>query len=240
MASEVLLLLLLAINLISTASAALPPRLTRDGIAQIWGFPGVNYKAVNYIPVCGTLSLTNKDEYTYISTVATCDASMSAYNKTAAVSAVYDYTGVISDVEIGTGMPVCLCFSLGGGPGKMDMCMNILSDGTPEGRWTIAYGDIAGGTFISNSDKGLPQCNEVNVPSISSSVYASLGASTSGATPAATNVKVIVTTSGTSIQTFTSTSTASASLVTSNSSGFSKSDQIALGVGLGMVSVHID
>ena len=63
---------------LSLVLAADPPQLTRDGIGDIWDFPGVSYKAVNYLPVCGTLSLTEPDLYKYITTVATCDASMSA------------------------------------------------------------------------------------------------------------------------------------------------------------------
>ena len=114
MASKLLPLLLLIAGPISLTSAALPPRLTRDGVASIWGFEGVSYKAVNYIPVCGTLSLSNSDYYTYITTVATCDASMSIYNKTAATSALYDYTGVLSHTQTGAGTPVCMCFSLEG------------------------------------------------------------------------------------------------------------------------------
>ncbi|KAI4161825.1 MAG: hypothetical protein LQ342_004516 [Letrouitia transgressa] len=168
--------LLIAAALFASTDADLPPRLKRDGVADIWGFPGVSYKAVNYIPVCGTLSLSNPDMYTYITESATCEASMNAYNRTAAKSAVYDYTGVISDVQIGVGTPVCLCFSLGGARGMMDMCMNILGDGTPDDRYDLWYGDIAGGTFNSNSNKALPQCNQVIVPAIISSIYASLGA----------------------------------------------------------------
>ena len=231
---------------LSLAYAALPPRLVRDGIGSIWGFGGVSYKAVNYIPVCGTLSLTDTDQYQYWTTIATCDASMSAYNHTTAASAVYDYTGTPSDVQIGTGTPVCLCFSLSGAPGKMDFCLDISSDGTPSGRFTAYWGDIVGGTFNSNADKALPQCKDANVPSISSSVYAELRASQSGSAPARKSSSMIITTtSGTFVQTFTAmvmVPTGSASRGNgsegADSGGTSKGNQIALGVGLGMVCLQ--
>lgn len=101
---------------------------------------------------------------------------MSAYNKTAATSTLYDYTGTPSDQNIGDGTALRVCFSLGGAQGRMDMCIKILSDATPEGRWIWAYDDIAGGTFISNLRKAPSQCSEVNVKAISSSVYAGLEA----------------------------------------------------------------
>lgn len=81
--------------------------------------------------------------------------------------------------------------------------MNILSDGTTEGRWTVWWDDIAGGTFISNSNEALPQFNQVNVPSLSSSVYASLGAIESDTIPARTTGVVVVTTSGCEVLTLT-------------------------------------
>jgi hypothetical protein len=174
MMSQLVFLLVLLLLLISATFAALPPRLVRDGVSQIWGFPGVAYKAVNYIPVCGTLSLNRADMYTYISITAAYEAAMSNYNKTSATSAPYDATGSPIDVQIGDGTPVCLCFSLEGAPGKMDMCLEVLSDGTPRGMWNLWYDDIAAGTFVSNSIKALPQCNNVDVVAISSSVYATL------------------------------------------------------------------
>jgi hypothetical protein len=174
MMSQLIFLLVLLLCHLSTTFAALPPRLVRDGVSQIWGFAGVAYKAVNYIPVCGTLSLNNPDMYTYISTYTTCEAAMGVYNKTSATSALYDATGSPVDVQVGSGTPVCLCFSLEGPQGKMDMCIDVLSDGTPNGRWTLTYDDIVAGTFLSNSIKALPQCSDTDVAAISSSVYATL------------------------------------------------------------------
>ncbi|KAL8708462.1 MAG: hypothetical protein Q9225_007593, partial [Loekoesia sp. 1 TL-2023] len=242
-----LLLLLLLASCINLTSAASPPRLKRDGVADISGFPGVNYQAVNYLPVCGTLSLTKTDQYEYFTTVATCDASMSVYNTTARTSAVYDYTGVLSDVQVGTGTPLCMCFSLGGAQGRMDMCINILGDGTPEGRPSGGWGDdIVGGTFVPDSNKALPRCNDVNVPSISSSVYASLAdkqaqqsdppspptALTSNVTFTPTNGSMTL-----AFAAFIPWSTAAESANVTNQTGTDKSgkdDDIALGVGLGM------
>ena len=51
------------------------------------------------------------------------------------------------------------------------MCMDILGDDTPEGRWTLWYDDIVGGTSVSYSNKALLQCNEVEVLSINSLLY---------------------------------------------------------------------
>ena len=168
---------------------------------------------------------------------------MSAYNKTAATSALYDYTGTPSDQNVGDGAPLCMCFSLGGAQGRMDMCMNILGDATPEGRWIWAYDDIAGGTFISNSRKALPQCSEVNFKAISSSVYAGLEAdATMTDPPSADATSNVIGDRTTGRQTKTS------AVSTPNNSGETstevadgkdtgdKGDKIALGVGLGMVS----
>ena len=249
MAPKYLLFLILTFC-IALTFAALPPRLVRDGIADIWGFPGVSYKAVNYIPVCGALTLTNPDQYTYFTTEATCDASMSAYNQTSDTSAVYDYTGTISGVQIGTGSPICLCFSLGGAQGQMDMCINILSDGTPDGRWSIAWNDIAGGTFVSNAEKALPVCKDVDVSSISASVYSRLGATRSGSVPAPTTSSVVITTtSGSVVRTYT---TLAALPVETSPTGeihneaasaasrqAEREHKTGLGVGLGMVSKPI-
>ncbi|KAL9609066.1 MAG: hypothetical protein Q9167_006145 [Letrouitia subvulpina] len=169
---------------------------------------------------------------------------MITYNRTAVKSAVYDSTGVISNVEIRTGIPVCLYFSLGGALGMMDMCMNIMGDGTPEGRYTLWYGDIAGGTFKSNSNKTLPQCNRVNVPAISSSVYASLGALASKSSLGKKGNKAVIVTMnhGSTVKTFTSfptltTPTKNVNAATvEESENSNKGNQIALGIGLEMVN----
>ena len=143
-------------------------------------------------------------------------------------------------------MPVCMCFSLGGGPGKMDMCLNILSDGTLSESSTTYWGDVVGGTFNPNADKALPQCKDADVPSISSSVYAELRASQSESAPAEKSSSIIITTtSGSVVQTFTAlvmvpTSSAPRGNGSegADSGGNRKGNQIALGVGLGMVCVH--
>ncbi|KAL8840033.1 MAG: hypothetical protein Q9176_004055 [Flavoplaca citrina] len=166
---------------------------------------------------------------------------MSAYNKTAVTSALYDYTGTPSDQHIGDGTPLCMCFSLGGAQGRMDMCMDILEDATPECRWIWAYDDIAGGTFIWNSRKALPQCSEVNVKAISSSVYAGLEADTTITDPPSADA-----TSNVIGDRTTGRQTKTSAVWTPNNSGETstevaddndtgdKGDKIALGVGLGM------
>jgi hypothetical protein len=98
----------------------------RFGVSQ-----GVASKAVNYMPVCGTLSPKKADMYTYIAIATNCEVAMSTYNEISATSALYDATGSPIDVQIGDGTPVCLCFSLEGPLGRMDMCLDVLSDGKP-------------------------------------------------------------------------------------------------------------
>lgn len=163
-------LTIIAVTIFNVNTAA-TVQFAHDGIVSIPGFAGVSYKAVSYVPVCGTLSLTDPNDYDTFTTDATCDASMSVYSKTAMTSAVYDYTGTPSEEIIGNGNPLCMCSSSRGAQGRMDICLNILGDGTP-------YTDnpYAAGTFVSNSRKALAQCSEVNVKAISSSVYASLAA----------------------------------------------------------------
>ena len=224
-----------------------PPRLVRDGIASIWGFPGVSYKAVNYIPVCGALTLTNTDQYEYFTTEATCDASMNAYNQTSDTSNVYDYTGTLSSEQIGTGSPVCLCFSLGGAPGQMDLCINILSDGTPEHWYPTQFGDVVGGTFVSNADKALPLCKDVDVASLSASAYSKLGATRSDSAPEPTTSSILLTTtSGSVVRTFTALVVAPTENPPTGDSGnrtasrgAEREYKVAMGVGLGMVSISI-
>ena len=245
MALNPLLIFLLLTHCIALTSADGPPRLVRDGIAEIYGFDGVSYKAVNYIPVCGALTLSDTGEYETWSNYATCDTSMGSYNQTTNTSAVYDHTGVPSSVQIGTGSPVCLCFSLGGGQGQMNMCISVLGDGTPDS-WTGT--DV--GTYASNADKALPQCKDVDVSSVSASVYSKLGATSSGSVPASTSsTMIITTTSGSVVRTLTAlvavpieTSPAGNTTNIENeasSKGNDKQNKIALGVGLGMVSKTI-
>lgn len=246
MAPNLLLIFLLLAHCIGLTFADGPPRLVRDGIGEIYGFDGVSYRAVNYIPVCGALTLTNTGYYDTWSNEATCDTSMGSYNQTTDTSAIYDHTGVPSSVQIGTGSPVCLCFSLGGGQGQMNMCISILSDGTPD-----SYGTTDVGTFASNADKALPQCKDVDVSSISASVYSKLGATSSVSAPVpTTSTMIITTTSGSVVQTLTAlvavpietTPTGNSTGNSGNgavSRGNNKENKIALGVGLGMVSKSI-
>ena len=246
MAPNPLLMFLLLAHCIGLTFADGPPRLVRDGIGEIYGFDGVSYRAVNYLPVYGALTLSNTDDYDTWSNMAICDTSMSSYNQTTNTSAVYDHTGVPSSVQIGTGTPLCLCFSLGGGQGQMNMCISILSDGTPD-----SYGETDIGTFASNADKAIPQCKNVDVSSISASVYSKLGATSSGSAPGATNsTMIITTTSGSLVQTLTALvavpiETTPTGNSTGNSEsgdvskGLSKENKIAIGVGLGMVSKPI-
>ena len=242
MALNPLLIFLLLTHCIVLTLADGPPRLVRDGIAEIYGFDGVSYKAVNYFPVCGALTLSNTGDYETWSNEATCDTSMGSYNQTTDTSAVYDHTGVPSNVQIGTGSPLCLCFSLGGGQGQMNMCISILGDGTPD-----SYSDYDVGTYASNADKAVPQCKDVDVSSISASVYSKLAATSSGTVPASTSsTMIITTTSGSVVRTLTALvavpiETAATGNTTNienvaASKGNDKQNKIALGVGIGMVS----
>ena len=72
-------------------------------------------------------------------------------------------------------------FSLEGAPGKTDMCMSILATGTPEGRCSLRYDDITGGTFVAGARKALPQWGDVDVAAVSASVCASLAGPTATA-----------------------------------------------------------
>ena len=213
--------------------AALPPRLTRDGPAALWGFPGLSHQAVDYAPARGALGLTKPDMYTYIQTVATCESAMAAYNRTATTSAIYDETGARAPgAQVGAGTPLCICFSLGGAPGKMDLCVHVLGDGTPEGRGTLWYDDIAGGTYVSNANKALPQCGDIDVAAVSASVYAALGAASPTANAAGASGAPGSSGAAAPGRTVYATAPAAAD----GSDGLSRSDKIALGVGLGMVS----
>ena len=130
-----------------------------------------------------------------------------------------------------------MCYSLSGSLGKMDMCINVLADGTPEEMFSILWGDIAGGTYVPNSRKALPQCDQVNVQSTSSSVYASLAAVESTAMSSATDVAASTTddTKAASSASHAARTSGSDYMTVHVQSGLNQDGKIAIGVGLGMV-----
>jgi len=142
--------------------------ITKDGIATIIGYSGTTYQAVRYIPVCGTLGPTSTAP---ISVTSQCDPAMSVFNTTSAIFSFFDITGVLLSINPVTGTAGCMCFSLAMLSGTQgDFCIYIDGYGQTEVYYqSLEY--IVQGDFQPGG-KSLPQCKDVNISSISSSIYA--------------------------------------------------------------------
>jgi hypothetical protein len=149
-------------------------QIVKDGIGTILGYTGTVYQAVNYIPVCGTLgppqslgaSETAPNEITSV-----CDPAMSQFNKTSSTYAFYDITGTLLNVQPALGTAGCMCFSLATISGSAgDFCVSLDGYGQPQ-IYYLFPGYIVAGDFQPGG-KSLPQCKDVNIPAISSSIYA--------------------------------------------------------------------
>lgn len=144
--------------------------LVKDGIGSLVGYAGTVYQAVNYVPVCGTLgpSQTAPNEVSSV-----CDPAMSQFNTTSSTYAYYDITGILLNVQPATGTAGCMCFSLAMISGSAgDFCVSLDGYGQPQiGYQPVNY--IVLGDFQPGR-KSLPQCKDVNIAAISSSVYATL------------------------------------------------------------------
>jgi hypothetical protein len=98
---------------------------------------------------------------------------MSIYNRSLDLLSFYDQTGVRLSQAPGSGTAGCMCFSLGkaGGSGG-NFCVWISGFAQPE----IVYSQPAMGYYVAGSyqpgGKALPQCKDVNIEAISTSVYA--------------------------------------------------------------------
>lgn len=194
-----LLLFFLASLLFSLGLCYTGDPITKDGVATIVGYPGTVYQAVDYIPVCGTLGAV---QTTPIEVTAVCDPAMSVFNTTSTTYAFYDDSGVLLSVRPVTGTPGCMCFSLAMLSGSQgDICISIDGYGQPQVDYVdqlLSY--ILAGNFQPGG-KSLPQCKDVNISAISSSVYAQQPTSnnapaSNGGTPVATT-GVLITSSPT-------------------------------------------
>jgi hypothetical protein len=166
-----LFLFVLACHSISTALGYDPP-IARDGISgPIKGYTGLVYQAVDYVPVCGTLGPTSTSP---IDMSTMCAPAMSVYNTTAELTAFYDTTGVRLSVNVASGTEGCLCFAvamLSGNAGNI--CMWLSGFGEPSIYWSVATDNMVASSF-QPGNKSLPQCKDVSIAAISSSVYANL------------------------------------------------------------------
>src|SRR5579859_7356989 len=165
---------------------------------------------------------------------------MTVYNHTSNTFGFYDKTGFALTVDPASGTGECICFSLGMLTGqKGDFCVWIDGYGQPE-IWYQPLNYIVAGTFEPGG-KALPQCKDVNVASISSSVYANQVTPTVasptkgqwGRQEGLMVVTVVGTTTDAQGQTSVFTSVAGTPEAT-GSSGLSQSDKIAIGVGIGV------
>jgi hypothetical protein len=187
-----MLLSLLLFPLLCTGSENLGEPLTRDGVGALTGYEGTVYRAVKFVPVCGTLAAANTKSFDI---TPTCSAAMNSYNRTTDTYAFYDLSGVIITYLPATGMEGCLCFSLGMISGAMgDLCIWISGYGQPNTEYDHIpqqdtfnrYGFFVFGSFQPGG-KALPQCKDVDVASISASVYATSPTSIGNGTASGAN-----------------------------------------------------
>jgi hypothetical protein len=144
--------------------------LPLNGIVSLVGYaPDTIFQTLDYIPVCGTLgpSLTSA---TGITTY--CDPAMSVFNKTANLVAMFDQTGVLLPLTPASGQSGCLCFCLSMLSGRQgNLCLWLEAGAVPQVWWGGNYLDAS--TYQPGT-KSLPQCADVNLPALSSSIYAHL------------------------------------------------------------------
>ena len=237
-------------------------RLLRDGFTSVPAFEKVTYNAVNYIPMYGNLGLVDSTKFTYYNNTDYCHKAMTRYRGINDLSGLFDSQGTITNTAIGLGQKMCLCFSLVEDLGMMDMCLGI--DGDASIMETCCEPEDVG--VYRPGNKALPQCKAVStsddeqpldtpiMPPSSSSPSSRLVVSSSSSSRGESSPPSII--GGSSPRTMTSTPSSSMfTTVTSSTmvlgpessaaSGprdqerntLSQSDKLALGVGLGMVSI---
>jgi hypothetical protein len=183
----------------------------RDGIVNLVGFTGTVFQAINYMPVCGTLSssLTRQidlsGQYPFSHShhprsssnsrlSDKCTAAMTTFNTTSPTSGIYDLSGVASSQLPGGGTQLCICGSFGTSTAKAGdpksnglLCVWVDEKGFEE-EWWSGYTDtrVASSFQLSAQGKALPPCNSVDLASLSAASLATRTADVSSATPKAT------------------------------------------------------
>jgi hypothetical protein len=163
----------------STAfSAVRAAQLTSDGETEIFGYRGSIYTAHHYRPICGSLS---PDQFTEsLSVHDACLAPITAFANTPDTFALYTTSGIrqSDSATIARGTEYCMCYALGTTTGsqKGNFCIKLDEDGkttdVQSNTLSVAYGrGFAEGNFATG-DKALPQCFEIDLAAVTSSIDA--------------------------------------------------------------------
>lgn len=134
------------------------------------GYPETIYTAHKYRPICGTLALSQPEDR--ITVGDTCSNAMLLYRGTTDTFALYTQSGVrqSDSAPIGQGSELCMCYSLGNiVNGKQgSFCVLVHGEGTVERVFGFLY--VTG--IFEMGNKALPQCFDINVASVTSSIDA--------------------------------------------------------------------
>jgi hypothetical protein len=103
-----------------------------------------------------------------------CAPAMNVFNKSADLTAMLDQTGVVLPLTPASGQSGCLCFALGMITGAQgNICVWLDPGAVPQVWWSVITDHFDASTFQPGM-KSLPQCADVNLPALSSSIYAHL------------------------------------------------------------------
>lgn len=123
----------------------------------------MSYHSVRWEPLCGTIG-TPPGAVLMDYGPQCIDAINSYTNDTVTTLAYYDESGVkLIGAGVGLGKALCMCFSMADQAAiKYDICWYFYGDG----RYSGDGNGFPWGTFRLNGIKSLPQCANVNVPSL--------------------------------------------------------------------------
>lgn len=173
--------------------AAFSTPLTIDGVGNIPGYSSV-YQAFHYRPLCGTLGSADK---TAITLSDQCTPAFQQYRTLPDTFALYDLTGIrLPDLQaVGGGTTLCMCFSIAdvaATADKGDFCIVVGPNGEHDSWWSLSADRRAAGNFQLGT-KSLPQCADINLAEVQSSLSAASATlqptSTSSLDAGATGVK---------------------------------------------------
>jgi hypothetical protein len=160
---------LLEIILFALETSGLLVLMPRDGPSTITGYPGLNYQAVRFEPLCGNLGTDSRFSIP-IDMTDRCLPAVEAFgNNTVDTFGLYDTTGVrLKGSRVGGGYDVCMCFAMAAMTKSLkgNLCIWVDGTGQADQWWDLHLDDIFAGTYRPGSDKSLPFCSDVDLDQV--------------------------------------------------------------------------
>lgn len=223
----------LIFNLLAVIVHAELTPLPRDGVVtdqQFIGYSDINYHAIRFEPLCGSLGSTQPIEMFQapFSVGGQCDEALSQFSNISDPIAFFDLTGVklSGDASIvgSGGDAMCMCMSLvmlSGG--NSNLCVWVDGNGEAQTQFYLpapGLGYILQSSFKPGSGKALPQCGGgVNVTSLETkwSATAFFSPNSTVISSSTTSTASTVTTSSSTVTTSSSSATSSSGVSSTNS-----------------------